>query len=547
MKAESERNNPLMTTLAVVFMLLLLVGLGARFWLSEKAYDYAGPTHIAANAQDVFLFASGEIYRLNHGGELLGVAGADRTGLTDDPIDLRVTEEGRLLIAEQRPARVRSCDVDSWDCRLLAVLPAELVERQIKVLPGREPGSLLMTDSRGDMLWRLDAGENEPRQLLPRGVLAGPNDLAFGEDGLLWVADTDHRRIVELLPADDGAWLPGRRHSAVNRFTVGERHFPMMLARGADGRWWVTQTAKFSEPYSDLLVYDRLEGAQGRVDLPEGAWATDIVALGDALLVTDLERFAVYRIDAETMAVSGFGDEVFNGNLNRLRERRSHFDRLGHASLAVIILSAIAMLTAAVLATPRKKRWTRPRPPFDWASAPSEVPRVRGIHWLERDPKVERSLKWLEGLGFVMFVLMAVGGLAIYAWVRSQAGPEPDGELALKLKELGMIMLLAGLLLVLMIPILRFSTRAMKRRLGTDGKCLYIRLENGRELAADPSQLTYTDRLIVFQRYTLPLLGGQQRPLYAPGEVETWLAPLLRKSRKLSEWEAVKLLIFGKY
>jgi hypothetical protein len=38
----------------------------------------------------------------------------------------------------------------------------------------------------------------------------------------------------------------------------------------------------------------------------------------------------------------------------------------------------------------------------------------------------------------------------------------------------------------------------------------------------------------------LPLLGGKQKPLYAPGEVETWLAPLLRQSRKLTEIQALK-------
>jgi hypothetical protein len=128
---------------------------------------------------------------------------------------------------------------------------------------------------------------------------------------------------------------------------------------------------------------------------------------------------------------------------------------------------------------------------FDLLNAPEQVPPIKGIHWLERDPKTERSLRWLEHLGFIL-------------------------------------------------PVIHFSTRAMKRKLGTDGKRLYIRLTDGRELSADPSQLAYTNRLILYCQYTLPLQGGKQQALYAPGEVDAWIAPLLRQSRKLTEMQALK-------
>ena len=91
-----------------------------------------------------------------------------------------------------------------------------------------------------------------------------------------------------------------------------------------------------------------------------------------------------------------------------------------------------------------------------------------------------------------------------------------------------------------MVAGIHFSLRAMKRKLGTDGRRLYIRLTDGRELSVDPAQLAYTNRLILYRKYTLPLQGGKQQRLYAPGEVETWIAPLLRQSRKLTEMQALK-------
>jgi hypothetical protein len=37
-----------------------------------------------------------------------------------------------------------------------------------------------------------------------------------------------------------------------------------------------------------------------------------------------------------------------------------------------------------------------------------------------------------------------------------------------------------------------------------------------------------------------PLLGGKGQALYQPGELETWLVPLLRESRRVSWIESVK-------
>ena len=135
---------------------------------------------------------------------------------------------------------------------------------------------------------------------------------------------------------------------------------------------------------------------------------------------------------------------------------------------------------------------------------------------------------------------MIASSFALYAWVRIQSGRDPGEEQAAKLNELGITLLLSGLLGALILPVIHYSARVMKRKLGTDGNRLYIRLTDGREFSVDPSQLAYTNRLILYRKYTLPLQGGKQQALYAPGEVETWIAPLLRQSRKLTELQALK-------
>lgn len=538
-----QKPKPLATGLAFLFLALLLAGLFARYWASEKAYDLTGPIHIAAGGEQIYLFAAGDMYRLDPSGKLLDVLGPEITGLDDDPIDLRVLANGQLLIAEQGPALIRLCDVETWSCRPVGTAAQSVVERQFKVVTGVAPDELLLTDARGDTLWGMQEVGGEPRKLVEGRTLAGPNGLAYSDGGKLWVADTDHRRILELIPSNDGHFQAGREHSAMNRLTVGERFFPIMLERTVDGRLWVTQAAEYSEPHSDLLVYDPEDGVEALVSLPRGAYATDIVISGDLVLVTDLEQYTVYRVDSKTLAVGEFGDTQFRQRMEQVRQQRGNYDRLGYVALAAVILFAILMILAAVMATPKEKRWTRPPEMVDLSAAASEVPRISGIHWLERDPKVDRSLKWLGVLGYLLPIALVSGSLVLYAWVRVQAGEMPAEAVESKLDELLMILLLSGVLLALVVPLIRFSTQAMKHRLGTDGKRLYIRLAEGRELTVEPSQLAFTGKMILYKKYTFPLQGGKQQAIYLPGEVQTWLAPLLLKARKLTEKQAMRHML----
>ncbi len=535
----TERQS-LARSLAFLFLALMLAALGARFWATEKSAGLTGPTHIAAGGGLVYLYAAGDMFTLTAGGDLLSASTPDRTGLSDDPIDLRVLGNGQLLIAEQRPAAIKVCNTENWVCSLHEASPVTVAKRQFKVLPDASGTDMLVTDAPGDTLWRIGKKLDEPQKLLPDHTLAGPNDLAYGDEGKLWIADTDHRRIVELVPSPDGTFLPGREHSAVNSLTVQDRYYPMMLARRADGRLWVIQAADFSKAEADLVIYDQEQGAQALVALPRGAYPTDIVAIEGAALVTDLEQFRVYRVDSDTADVSEFGDEAFRGHLARVQDRQNDYKLMGVISLVVLILSAGLMVAAALKATPKYKRWTEPTLILDPDNAAEQVPATTGVYWLKRDPKMERSLKWLEHLGLILFIILVVGALALYLWVRIQAGPDPAPEISEKTNELGMVLLLSGVMLIFLMPIFRLATRNLKRRLGTDGKRLYIRLVEGRELAVEPSSLFYTSQAVLYRQYTLPLFGGKQNAIYAKGEVETWLAPLLRQSTRLTAIEGIK-------
>jgi hypothetical protein len=226
--------------------------------------------------------------------------------------------------------------------------------------------------------------------------------------------------------------------------------------------------------------------------------------------------------------------------LAEVRQQRNRLEKLSRWALAVVLVCGALTIAAAFLASPAEKRWTRPPPPFDWDNAPAEVPRVAGVHWLERNPAVERALRLAGWLGLLLLPLLVLGLLTLYLWMRAQAGAAAASEVESKLSQLGIVLLLSGILLIPLVPVMWKALQQLRNRLGTDGRRLYIRLHDGREIAADPAQLLYTDRAIIYREHSLPLMGGKQRPFYQPGEVETWLGPLLRQANKLSATEALR-------
>jgi len=149
-------------------------------------------------------------------------------------------------------------------------------------------------------------------------------------------------------------------------------------------------------------------------------------------------------------------------------------------------------------------------------------------------------MKWAQRALFVLLPLPVLGAVVLYLAVYAQAGPDVGAEVQAELYRVGILLLLLVLTLALTVPLIHSSMQAMQTRLGTDGRRLYIRWIDGREIAVDPSAVAWTDRMILYRDSSLPLTGGRQRPLYAPGEVEIWLGPLLRQARRVGPLQALE-------
>jgi len=162
------------------------------------------------------------------------------------------------------------------------------------------------------------------------------------------------------------------------------------------------------------------------------------------------------------------------------------------------------------------------------------------IHWLERRRHLDRALGWLEILTFACVSGALLGGLVIFGWLQGQVGQAPDAALAGQVQRVGLMMLAGVPALLMVVPMVRATTRALRRQVGTDGTNIYLRFNDGRQLKLPPSRVRYTRRAILHDQYSFPLRNQKNRSFYADGEVETWLEPLLRQSAELTQLEGLR-------
>lgn len=527
------------TALAILFMLLFIAALGVYGWASGKAAETVGPSHLAATADGLYVYSGNELLRVSAAGAMRGRWSDTALGLPYAPIDLRVLRDGRVLLAEQNPARLRACAPPDMRCETVGDGIADTLKDQYKVFPDEATGTLLIADFNSGRLWRQPLDGGKPPALTAKGTFSRINDLLLDDAGRLWVADSGHRRIVALIEDAKGQWRIDHSLDAKNNVARPGNDWPMMLTLTEDGTLWSTQSDSRMQS-ANVLIYDREHGARARIELPENAYPTDIASLGDSVVVSDMDNFRLYRIDAATQAVSEFGDSDLSAILRATQADRQSYQARMTQMIAAMIVFGILMIGTAIWATPAEKRWTRPTVAAPLAATDMTAPDVKGVYWLKRDPKMERILTWAPVALYAMLIVLGVLLFNLFATVDANLGENPSTEdLATFTEFKHTLLLIMGFFAGL--PILtHLGMHNMKRKLGTDGRRLYVRNPDGRELSFAPEQLVYSDRHIQYQELLFPIQTNKRQPLYVAGEVETYIAPLLKQAKKLRALELLK-------
>lgn len=188
---------------------------------------------------------------------------------------------------------------------------------------------------------------------------------------------------------------------------------------------------------------------------------------------------------------------------------------------------------------------TRPRifgmaktPALEASDAP--MPAIHGIYWLKRNPKTDQLLfiiKWVSYLlPFVVFAVIAYTFFQLGLDNPENLTPAKQEKLDHLKKAIGLMFLtLAGLPFIV-----TFAFANMRRQLGTDGHRIYVRMSDGTQVSFAPEQLVYGFRQIRCKELGIAVQTGHGQSLYADGELETYIAPLLKRATKLGSLAVIR-------
>jgi sugar lactone lactonase YvrE len=532
MSVTAGQHRPYKAALAVVFMLLFLGCIGLLTWASNQGAAITGPTHITAGPARVYAVLNDEILELDVQGALQARHRLQTLGVGEPVVDLRLADDGTLLVATQKPAVLYMCDWSVKKCRAAESPLFKALEAQIKVLPAAGGTGTFISDTAGGRLHWLSADAVSAHGLTPARQFKWVNDIALDAERRLWVADSGNRRIAILEQDDAAAWEISGELEARTELARPGLDRPTMLALAPGGDAWVVQSDA-AGTRADLLVYDAQLGAKARVELAVDAYPTDVVRLADSMLVSDMDAFRIERIDIDSHAVSPFGDQRLRAILRAAAAERARVDAAMELALAGMAVFGALMIAMAIWATPKGRRLTAGRQLPRLQARPGAELRRGALHWLVRDARTEKWLRLAQQLLWVTTVAMA--GILVYAWyaLNKLLDDEAVQQAPACVAGIGELLVVFGVL-ALGGPVLAYlGFRSLRNSLGSDGHYLHARLHRGQHLTLDPARLVYTDRFLAYEKDLFPVLTGNRKGLYAEGEVETHIAPLLSRATRL--------------
>lgn len=530
--------HPARAMLAILCMLLFVACLGLFAWASNKSASITGPVHITANAAHVLVTLNAEILVLDTNGALRERQSLEALGIGPHPTDVRLGENATLLVATQRPARLYACEYPEWQCRVIENPLFQQLRRQIKVLPVPAREGLLIGDTAAGQLHWLSADGQNTRAITPPKVFSQVSDIALDDELRLWVADPGNRRIVILQADVNGDWVTTGELSAGSGLARAGLDWPSMIALSADGKAWVVQNG--SGERADLMVYDAHLGVVTRIDLPEDVHPTDVARADQNMLVTDMDNFQILRVDTDSLSMTPFGDQRVQAILDAAITERDDADTRADLALVGMAAFGLLMIAMAVWATPRGQRFSpRPKAPTLEPTAAVE-PRSASLHWLVRDARTAKFVRIAQQM--LLLVTAAMVGLVGYLWylLNTLLDDKAAPLAATCVAGIGEMLTVLGVL-ALGAPVLGYlGLRHLRNRLGSDGRYLHVQLHDGRHLTLDPEMLVYTRRILAHGNHVFPIQTGNRKALYAEGEIEAHISPLLSRATRLGTFAMLR-------
>lgn len=188
--------NAWQNILAAVFVGLIFVSAGARLWALNEAYKIYLPDHVASNSRGICIHSDKKLYFLSPEGRTERRVELSALGLNREPADLELLEDGSLLIGDMDKKTILRCSTENLSCRTVGPANNYRIADNFKFLADEKRNLLFIADTNNHRIVVQDLEGAYYRTVEGSARIDYPNDMTLDEQGMLWVSNTLHERLL---------------------------------------------------------------------------------------------------------------------------------------------------------------------------------------------------------------------------------------------------------------------------------------------------------------------------------------------------------------
>lgn len=452
-------------------------------------------------------------------GDLLVRRGSDTRSLLDNLRALRRASNPPSIEPDAAASGLARCRLAISRCGGFGSPPID-IKAAYGVFIDWQTDHVYLSDTTRHVLRKYDG---DGRELAPPASgFRFPNGIVL-VDGRLMLADTNHRRVVALDPANDRFAdeldsidvVPGAAQRAGHAW-------PNDVVRVGD-HWWVN-LVQSDMSFGGIYVFDDNWRFRLRIPLPPGADPVDLLPFGNEILVSDWHNETLWRIDAATLDVAPFSSRGLAATVARSEERRRHYETVAWLGIALFGIVLAALLTRAVGG--RSSRESAGPPP---RRTTGNLEFANEMIWLEPDPRKVRRFRIVAGIVAGLFAILvpAVLYLLIF-WER----PGAYYPLGWAVAGLAAAYLFIG-----------WVTHVnLKSAVGLCGSTITLRDHRGREKRFPLTAVEFDGSTVAAGDMAV-FMGAAAAPLYEQQSVMEHLYPRLALAQSVSVWAMQAKLI----
>ncbi|MDR2710175.1 MAG: hypothetical protein LBB65_02380 [Burkholderiales bacterium] len=410
--AITESSLKRLKTVAVILLMLAMISVALSFWMWQRQSPEQGPWGLAVLPDgQVWLSVDDELWRLDTEGHLQRKVSAVEAGLPGAAAILMPYPDGHLAAWSRRDSTLYLLTAD--DAHSVAIItpqwPSDLARYgNDNIHYAFAPdGRIAIAAASGSVVALFDAqGRYLARS--PAGAFHFTNGLWWANGW--WCTDTNRFTLVQL----DDKNLTETQRVTLNDHERGWRFLGLAA----------TSRGKADEDQNPLGVVERLDngmvyghivdifpsGDQSAYPVPESESALEARALawlGDTLLVTDGQGFAIRRYSADRSLLSDWGDAAVQAELT---QQYAHVES-SRFWYRIFLTSAIALFLLGLIVALRQRyleaRARKAEDSSDVAVSPEQISDIAGKLNLSSDELIGQRLQVQWPLFLVILVTMS--------------------------------------------------------------------------------------------------------------------------------------------